>query len=48
LAATFILNTNVGASLVLERQSALDQLARAPLESDEVVKDFEKKRKKLC
>ena len=40
--ATFILNTNVGASLVLERQADLESLARPPLETDDVVRDIDK------
>ena len=35
--ATFIINTNVGASLVLERAGLLAELGRAPREGDDVV-----------
>ena len=39
--ATFIINTNVGASLVLERAGQLAALGRAPREGDDIVSEID-------
>ena len=45
--ATFIINTNVGSELVLQRVADLEALERGPLESDDIVKGIDTALKKL-